>query len=154
MLIYFAGPLFCDAERSFNARLAEKLERRGLTVFLPQRDGIEINKPPYDQMSPNERQQAIFSLDRAKILEADVFLFVLDGRVPDEGACVELGLAYGQKYLLEREKLILGLQTDWRSAFGWTKLNVMVRGAFDAITDNEVELIAALEAYEQALTAG
>ena len=98
MFIYFAGPLFSEAERAFNARLAGKLEEKGYTVFLPQRDGLEINDPQESGMSLVEQRQAIFTLDRDKILEADVFLFVLDGRVPDEGACLELGIAYGQKF--------------------------------------------------------
>ena len=41
MRVYFAGPLFCEAERVFNLRLAEKLEAKGYQVFLPQRDGVE-----------------------------------------------------------------------------------------------------------------
>ena len=89
MLIYLAGPLFCQAEQAFNQQLTERLEERGFAVYLPQRDGIESGKPPYDEMSNHERQQAIFALDRDKVLEADVLLIVLDGRVPDEGACVE-----------------------------------------------------------------
>ena len=101
MLIYFGAPLFCEAEKAFNLRLTDILEERGFSVFLPQRDGVESSQPPYDEMTNDERRQAIFSLDRDKVLEADIFLFILDGRVPDEGACVELGLAYGQKHLLE-----------------------------------------------------
>lgn len=50
MLIYFAGPLFSTAERSFNTQLAEELERNEFEVFLPQRDGVERGKPPYDKM--------------------------------------------------------------------------------------------------------
>lgn len=96
MLIYLAGPLFSEAERRFNSQLTEKLETLGFRVFLPQRDGVEREKPPYDAMTPEERRHATFHLDKAKITEADVFLFVLDGRVPDEGACVELGIAYCQ----------------------------------------------------------
>jgi len=98
MRVYFAGPLFSEAERAFNLRLAEKLEAKGYQVYLPQRDGVESKKPPYDEMPNHELQQAIFETDRDKVLQADIFLFVLDGRVPDEGACVELGLAYGQKH--------------------------------------------------------
>jgi hypothetical protein len=33
--IYFAGPLFSEAERSFNSRLTELLERANYQVFLP-----------------------------------------------------------------------------------------------------------------------
>jgi len=64
-----------------------------------ERDGVERDKPPYDSMTPEERRHAMFRLDRDTILTYDVFLFVLDGRVPDEGACVELGIAYCHKHL-------------------------------------------------------
>ena len=150
MLIYFAGPLFCEAERIFNLQLTQKLEARGFTVFLPQRDGVELGKPPYDTMPHGQRQKLIFTADREQILAADVFLFVLDGRVPDEGACVELGIAYGQKHLTGRDSLLIGLLTDWRAAFPWAKLNAMIEGALDCVTDNECGLIAALEEYRHA----
>ncbi len=117
MRIYYAGPLFCEAERAFNLRLVEKLEAQGFQVFLPQRDGVESEKPPYNEMSSDEFQRAIFKLDRDEVLRADIFLFVLDGRVPDEGACVELGIAYGQVHLLQQDKLLIGLLTDLRGAF-------------------------------------
>jgi len=150
MLIYFAAPLFCQAEKAFNSQLAGKLEERGFTVFLPQRDGVESSKPPYNEMTTDERRQAIFAVDRDKILEADIFLFVLDGRVPDEGACVELGIAYGQKHLLQRDKLLIGLQTDSRAAFLEARLNAIIHGALDYVADNENDLIAALEEYRRA----
>src|SRR5210317_462189 len=104
MLVYFAGPLFCEAELAFNARLTERIEALGYQVLLPQRDGVEKTKPPFDGMTPDERRRAIFELDRDQILACDVFLFVLDGRVPDEGACVELGIAYTQRFLGESPK--------------------------------------------------
>jgi len=149
MLIYFGAPLFCEAEKAFNLRLTDKLEERGFRVFLPQRDGVEISQPPFVEMTTDELRQAIFSLDRDKVLETDIFLFLLDGRVPDEGACVELGIAYGQMHLLNHDKLIIGLQTDSRSAFLWTKLNAMIYGSFGYIADNETNLIAAIEEYRQ-----
>ena len=152
MLIYFAAPLFCKAEKEFNLRLTEKLEERGFVVFLPQRDGVESSEPPYNEMTNDERRQAIFAIDRDKTLEADIFLFILDGRVPDEGACVELGLAYGQKHLLQRDKLLIGLQTDSRAAFLGAQLNAMVQGPFEYITDNESDLIDILVEYRHSRT--
>ena len=152
MLIYFAAPLFCKAEKEFNLRLTEKLEERGFVVFLPQRDGVESSEPPYNEMTNDERRQAIFAIDRDKTLEADIFLFILDGRVPDEGACVELGLAYGQKHLLQRDKLLIGLQTDSRAAFLGAQLNAMVQGPFEYITDNESDLIDILIEYRHSQT--
>ena len=50
-------------------------------------------------MAPEEWRRATFHLDKSCVLEADVFVFVLDGRVPDEGACVDLDIAYCQKEL-------------------------------------------------------
>jgi nucleoside 2-deoxyribosyltransferase len=152
MLIYFAAPLFCQAEKAFNLQLTQELEERGFTVFLPQRDGVDPFKPAYNEMTGGELRQAIFAADLNKILEADIFLFVLDGRVPDEGGGVELGIAYGQKHLLHRDKLLIGLHTDTREAFAFlgAKLNPMIHVALDYIADNENDLIAALEEYRQA----
>ena len=154
MHVYFAAPLFCQAERAFNLQLTAKLEQRGFVVFLPQRDGIVPDRPSFNEMLGDERCRAIFALDRDKILEADIFLFVLDGRVPDEGACVELGIAYGQKYLIQRDRLLIGLHTDRRAAFLGEELNAMVRGALDAVAGSEDDLIAALEEYRRTKTPG
>ena len=141
MLIYLAGPLFSEAERHFNLELTERLEALDFRVFLPQRDGVEREKPPYDTMTPEERRHAMFHLDKTRILDADVFLFVLDGRVPDEGACVELGIAYCQKYLQNGEKLLVGLHTDTRAAFIGGRLNPMVRVPLDCVVDDEETLL-------------
>lgn len=147
MLIYFAGPLFSEAERSFNARLTEKLESADFEVFLPQRDGAEHDKAPYDRMGREERRSAMFELDKSKVFECDVFLFVLDGRVPDEGACVELGLAHAHKALGEGKKLLVGLHTDPRAAFLGSKLNPMLRVPLEYVAEDEEELLELLKSY-------
>jgi len=147
-LIYLAGPLFSEAERRFNHGLTQRLEATGFEVFLPQRDGAERNRPPYDAMTPEERRRAMFRLDRSRILDSDVFLFVLDGRVPDEGACVELGIVHCQKYLQNSEKLLIGLHTDTRAAFVSARLNPMVRLPLDYVVDDEQSLLELLAGYE------
>lgn len=141
MKIYFAGPLFSEAERKFNDDFTNQLETGGFEVFLPQRDGVEANKPPYDQMSREERRNAMFALDRDKILDCDIFLFVLDGRIPDEGACVELGMAYTDKLINDRRRFIIGLHTDSRAAFIKSKLNPMLKLCFDQLVDSRKELL-------------
>lgn len=140
-MIYFAGPLFCDAECSFNSLVANRLEESGFHVFLPQRDGVESNKEPYSSMTKEERRELMFTTDRDKVFAADVFLFILDGRVPDEGACVELGMAYCQKHLTNANKIIVGLQTDKRAAFIAAKLNPMLKLTFDFIAVSVEELV-------------
>jgi nucleoside 2-deoxyribosyltransferase len=152
--IYLAGPLFSASERRFNLELTHRLEALGFDVFLPQRDGVERDTPPYDTMTPKERRHAMFHLDRSRILEADVFLFVLDGRVPDEGACVELGIAYCQKYLQNGEKLLVGLHTDTRAAFIGGRLNPMVRVPLDCVVEDEETLLRVLAEHESGVEEG
>lgn len=154
MLIYFAAPLFSQAERHFNQSLTEKLELMDYQVFLPQRDGVEGHKPPYDKMTREERRSAMFQLDTTKIMESDVFLFVLDGRVPDEGACVELGIAYTHKKLQHSDKLLIGLHTDARAAFMGSKLNPMIRVPLEYIAADEEQLLHALAHYWNFRTLG
>jgi nucleoside 2-deoxyribosyltransferase len=145
--LYFAAPLFSSAERTFNLALTERLERAGLTVFLPQRDGAESDRKPYSGMSKADRRQAMFNLDRDKILESDVFLYVLDGRVPDEGAAFELGVAYEDKMLRTTNRLIIGLHTDARAAFLGSRLNPMLDRAFDFIASSEDEACDFIEGW-------
>ena len=147
MLIYFAAPLFSRAERLFNEHLTQRLEEQGFTVFLPQRDGVEKDKPPYSSMTPEERRQAIFHLDKQQIFACDIFLFLLDGRVPDEGACVELGIAWCQRELQGSKKLLIGLQTDFRAAFPGSTLNPMIFVPLDFIAPDEETLLHVLQQY-------
>jgi nucleoside 2-deoxyribosyltransferase len=86
----------------------------------------------------------LFALDRDTIYDSDVFLFVLDGRVPDEGACVELGLAYAHRQATHRRQRIVGVQTDIRAAFMGSRLNPMIRMALDEIYESVDELVGAL----------
>jgi len=145
-VIYFAAPLFSEAELAFNAALCADLEAAGHEVFLPQRDGVEADKPPYVSMTREERRRATFELDRERIIACDVFLIVLDGRIPDEGACVELGLAHGHRLATGCERLISGLHTDCHAAFLGAKLNPMLVGALDEVVDSRDALLEALAA--------
>ena len=90
--IYFAAPLFNEAEREYNLKLVTLLESYGYEVFLPQRDGFLA--PELEGKTEEEKTEMIFRKDRDEVLKADILFMVLDGRVPDEGACVELGIAY------------------------------------------------------------
>ena len=149
MNVYFAAPLFSQAEKVFNQSLTDLLESLGYRVFLPQRDGVERGKSPYDTMSPEERRIAMFNLDRERIFASDIFLFVLDGRVPDEGACVELGLAYAHREMTQQRRLIVGLHTDARAAFMGSKLNPMVRVPIDYIAEQTEDLLRFLAEYKR-----
>ncbi|MBN2898649.1 MAG: nucleoside 2-deoxyribosyltransferase domain-containing protein [Clostridia bacterium] len=145
MLLYFAGPLFCEAERAFNAKLTEQIETLGYKVFLPQRDGDQVNHEPYLSMTVEKRAKAIFDLDKEHLLSSDIFLYVLDGRIPDEGAAVALGMAHMKKKMDREEMILVGLHTDRRAAFPNEKLNPMIYSSLDVIYNNVDALLAYLE---------
>ncbi len=81
------------------------------------------------------------------MLGCDVFLFLTDGRVPDEGAAVELGIAYTHRHLAGGERLIVGLRTDTRTAFTHAALNPMISQALDHLCHTIEELETALTAH-------
>jgi len=150
MHLYFAAPLFSNAELRYNEALTARLEAIGYEVYLPQRDGPERGRPPYNILSPEVRRRTIFEMDRDHVLDADVLLMVLDGRVPDEGACFELGVAYTQQHLTGQRKLLIGLHTDARAAFASAKLNPMLGVPLEYVATDEEDLIARLEHYHAA----
>ncbi|MBR1487235.1 MAG: MBL fold metallo-hydrolase, partial [Synergistaceae bacterium] len=79
--IYFAGPLFCQAEKDFNLKLTEILEKHGYEVFLPQRDGFEAAL--LEGKTEEELTKMIFEKDVSEVKKADIIFMNLDGRIPD-----------------------------------------------------------------------
>lgn len=140
MQVYFAAPLFCQAELTYNESVATELEAAGHDVFLPQRDGMETtdvsDRPDID--SKVEMMQAIFELDRSEVQAADALTAVLDGRTVDEGVALEIGLAYAD------DTPIIGLRTD-RRAFGENEpVNAMIWGASNDIVSTPEALVDAV----------
>ncbi len=126
--VYFAGPLFNQAEKEFNEEIAAVLEEYGYEVFLPQRDGIEAAQ--LEGKSEEELIRMIFDLDSSEVKKADILFMNLDGRVPDEGACVELGIAFGSG------KRCYGFKTDTRSIELGLDLNPMISGCMVKVFKN------------------
>lgn len=147
MRLYFAGPLFCLSERNFNSDLAAKIEALGYDIFLPQDSGIEEGET-LESLGPEAWSQKIFNLDRDAVLESDVVLFILDGRVPDEGMCVELGLAYADRMHRGKPRSLIGYSTDFR-VFSPAGLNAMLSGALDEVLNDEASLLARLGEIRQ-----
>lgn len=149
MHIYFAAPLFNDAERRFNAELTRELEQRRHRVFLPQRDGFEIAGGGLggDTSSTAELRRAIFARDQSEVFAADLLLAVLDGRVPDEGVAVEIGLAWAHRNGAPDlgHRRIVGLKTDVRASFLHEALNPMLSEALDELFTDTASLLAWLD---------
>ena len=99
MKLYFAGPLFSAAERSWNAEVAAALREAGHEVFLPQ------------EQETGRDAAGIFRTDVGGIDWADALVAVMDGPDPDAGTAWEVGYAYGKKP-------IVVVRTDLRSTAG------------------------------------
>lgn len=121
-MIYIAGPLFSESERTFNMKLERFLSDLGHETFLPQRDGHELATLKDTEMDWTEASDHIFRVDTNALDRSDIVVFVMDGRVPDEGACMEIGYAYA------RGKECIGLKTDSRALMDGID-NPMITGA-------------------------
>lgn len=106
-LIYFAAPLFSEAELAFNTQVTAALEEY-VDVYLPQRDGGKLVDLIARGVSRSDAYRSIFERDLEALKECDALVLILDGRSIDEGACFELGVAHSSK------KTCVGLQTDPR----------------------------------------
>src|SRR5437588_12897627 len=100
MRLYFAGPLFTQAERAWNAAIAAALVEAGHIMFLPQDEVKAIASLHAD---------AIFRVDVDGVRSADAVVAVLDGADPDSGTCFECGLAFALGIP------IVAVRTDFRA---------------------------------------
>jgi len=100
--IYCAGPLFNSKEKEEMAEIATALEQSAYQVFLPHRDGFEFAglTSVFKEIGLGEAEtndilnRAIFTLDVFQVLDSDGLILNINGRVPDEGAMVEAGIAW------------------------------------------------------------
>ena len=126
--VYFAAPMFSQADKNFNLEVVKILEDAGYQVFLPQRDGIEaallVGK------TEEELIKMIFELDAQQVKKADIVFMNIDGRVPDEGAAVELGMAY------MLGKRCYGFKTDTHSVEQGMDMNPMISGCMIKLFKN------------------
>jgi nucleoside 2-deoxyribosyltransferase len=139
--LYFAAPLFSEAELSFNSRIA-KLLSPFFSVYLPQEDGCLMVELVRSGVSVKEAEATVFQLDMIALRQCNVFLIVLDGRVIDEGAAFELGVAHAFG------KTCVGLQTDPRRLLG-TGNNPMISSALSSVFSTSETLLEWANRYSQ-----
>ncbi|MBA2484017.1 MAG: nucleoside 2-deoxyribosyltransferase [Nitrosomonas sp.] len=103
--IYFAAPLFTQAERIWNQMLANAIvgQYPEIKVFLPQK---ESNQAIYNGKLDFARVQKICLNG---IDTSDVLVAILDGPDSDSGTCFECGYAFS------KGKKIIGIRTDLRA---------------------------------------
>ena len=132
MRIYIAAPLFSEGEKAFNERIDAILRGCGHETYLPQRDaGCVADLPEFIDGVPSRIH--VFRLDCEEMDRSDLILFLMDGRVPDEGACFELGYGY------RAGKRCVGYKTDVRSFIGGYD-NAMLAGSLETVLHSEEEL--------------
>ena len=102
--IYFAGPLFTQAEQMWNLRLAEIIKTKGkdIEIFLPQQEGKKAITNGIPDFSK------IFRICIEGIDTSDIVVAILDGSDSDSGTCFECGYAFS------KGKPIIGVRTDIR----------------------------------------
>ena len=132
MRVYIAAPLFSEGERTFNEKIDSIIRESGHETFLPQRDGGMVANLP-DIIEGIPKRKFLFNLDCEHMDWCDIVLFIFDGRVPDEGACFELGYCYA------KGKRCVGYKTDARSFIDGYD-NVMLYGAPEIVLRNPQEL--------------
>lgn len=131
--IYLAGPLFCEAELRYNREMKGYLAGCGFDLVLPQEESADLDLAGLmssDRAVPTATE--VCRRDLETLDSCDALLINLDGRVPDEGACVELGYAYA------KGKPVFGIKTDVRTAeYGID--NMMIVGVLEGKTARSPE---------------
>jgi nucleoside 2-deoxyribosyltransferase len=101
--IYFAAPLFTQAEWLWNQRLAIELTKLNFEIILPQKraEPMLFGTEEFNPLT-------LFDDNVAGIDASDLVLAVFDQADPDSGTCWECGYAY------KSGKPIIGVRTDLR----------------------------------------
>lgn len=140
MKIYIAAPLFNEMERERNKNINSLLKNMGFDTYLPQEDGgVAYDMIREGKMSKREVREYLFKTDYDAVKNCDIIVCFLDGRTPDEGTCIELGMAYALG------KVCLAYKTDSRAMDQNGDNNVMIDGCFNyKIFNNIDDLVACL----------
>jgi len=142
MKIYFAGPLFSEAEREWIRSTIKKIES------LAAQRGIKVEIIfPYDLITQSEidslgakAKLEIFSRCKSHLDDADIVIALLDGSQVDDGTAWEIGYFYAKK---SAEQKIIGIRTDFRRA-GESEgavVNAMIECACDWLVRTREELM-------------
>jgi len=129
--IYLAAPLFSEAERSYNAAVADLLRQHAFEVYVPQEAGDDT---AHRDMPEHAR---IYEKNKKALSGADVVVAVIDGADADSGTAWEMGYAAAQK------KPVVALRTDFRRVGTHEHVNLMLEQSSTVVKDRD-ELLAQL----------
>jgi nucleoside 2-deoxyribosyltransferase len=129
---YIAGPLFNEMERVRNDNITHLVESCGVSTYLPQRDGGVFSEM-FGTGDPSSLRKEIFIKDIEALRSCDGILCLLDGRVPDEGMCLELGMSYALG------KKCIAFSTDSRIN-NKENMNIILEGMISELFLTEADL--------------
>jgi nucleoside 2-deoxyribosyltransferase/predicted secreted protein len=112
--VYLAAPLFSEAERSYNAALADLLRQHLFEVYVPQETGDDT---AHRDMPEHAR---IYEQNKKALHEADLVVAVIDGADADSGTAWEMG------YAAALNKPVFALRTDFRRVGLYEHVNLML----------------------------
>ena len=127
--IYFAAPLFTQAQRIWNRILKQKLEKTAkiqglkIKILFPQDIADKILKN--DKYSEKEKMTLLNNMLSNTIYDVDIMISILDGADSESGTSFETG---GAKFL---KKKIIGVRTDFRRSGEERGLNLVLSRALD-----------------------
>ena len=115
--VYLAGSMFCEADRMYNALLAQKIRERvgeHIDLYVPQ-ENLSIN-----DKTKCANSHDIFWGDYNRLQNTDIFIARIDGDIPPSGTSAEIGIMSQRRQYWEQNKvghppMVLGLCTDSRN---------------------------------------
>ena len=123
--IYLAAPLYSEAERSYNAIVADLLRKNFFDVYLPQDTGDDNPK-----REKNDHVQ-IYERNKQALQDADIVIAIIDGADVDSGTAWEMG------YSTALGIQVIALRTDFRIAGYEELVNLMLEQSAFVVTSKD-----------------
>ena len=98
--VYLAGSMFCEADRMYNALLAQKIRERvgeHIDLYVPQ-ENLSIN-----DKTKCANSHDIFWGDYNRLQNTDIFIARIDGDIPPSGTSAEVGIMSQRRQYWEKK---------------------------------------------------
>lgn len=129
--IYLAAPLFSEAQRVYNAGLADILTSQYYAVHLPQ------NAEDTATSRSENRERLIYQWNLDALRSSDIVVAVIDGSDADSGTAWEMG------YATALGKRVIAIRTDFRRYSDNELVNLMLEMDAEVVSSSD-ELLSLL----------
>lgn len=129
--VYLAAPLFSEAERAYNAALAELLRQHLFEVYVPQDTGDDSH------IRDGVEHLRIFKSHKKALHHVDTVVAIIDGADADSGTAWEMG------YAAALSKPVIAIRTDFRRVGIHEHVNLMLEQSASVVRSRD-ELLMAL----------